>query len=408
MINFSYKFLTSRNALRDNLHYAGMNWEPNEQNNYFGYTENSLQIDYEKQSGNFSLESGGKFVSRNSISKYEYGGESNPFNSDEFKFNYDVFNLYQTIGYEKGNWSYKGGLRMDLMTFPANHSTQEHKFNLLPSLVIQRKIGSHHSISGSYNERITRPNISQMSPFSDRSNPNFVSVGNPLLSPTKGHNYNLSYSYINKLSLITDFGYYYTNNAIEQIFNARGDSLINISYANIGRENSYDANLNLGYTLKNIRMTFNGSLSYVELEGLYKDVKLKNEGLERNMSFNISIPISDSFRSNVSIRHTGPNVYLQGKSNSFTGYSISFTKQLLEKKMSIFASVNNPFKTYYTRRQDYLVPEFDSHTFVQQNYRSFVFSVSYSFGSADLKTKKIKKKVENNDQNSFEINPLKQ
>lgn len=402
-LNFSYKFSSSSNAVKDDFSYQGNDWPAISQRNEFGFKENSVQVDYESQSKNILTESGGKFISRNSNSIYGYGQE----NQNEFTFDYNVFNLYQTIGYEKGNWSYKGGVRMDLMFFPKMNNNFEDKFNLLPSVAIQKSFMDYHSLGATYNVRIQRANISEMSPFTDRSNPKFISSGNPRLEPTKVHNFNFTYSYINKLSLITDFGYSHTNNAIQQVYTSLADSLIDITYQNIGKERSYDVNANIGYSFKKVRLTFNGRLSYIKMEGLYKNFPLSNEGYEGNMSLSMSVPLSSTFRTNLSARYTGAQLFLQGRSNDYLGTSVSFTKQLLDKRLSLFVSVNNPFCKYFTRKRYFSVPEFSSASFNRQNYRTFVLSASYSFGSSNLKTKKIKKKVENSDQNTFEIKPLK-
>lgn len=402
-LNFSYKFSSSSNAVKDNLVYQGNDWSNRSQQNEFGFKENSVQVDYETQTKNFLIESGGKFIARNSNSLYTYIQEE----QNEFTFDYNVFNLYQTLGYEKGSWSYKAGVRMDLMAFPKRGSNQKNKFNLLPSLSVQKSFDDHHSLGATYNERIQRANISEMSPFTDRSNPNFISSGNPDLEPTKVHNFNLSYSYINKLSLITDFGYSYTKNSIQRVYTSKADSLIDITYENLGKQRSYDINANIGYTLKKTRLSFNGRLSYLKMEGMYKDLPLKKDGYEGNMSLNAAIPISNTFRTNVSVRYTGAQIFLQGRSNAYLGTSISFTKQLLDKKLSVFASINNPFSKYFTRKNFFSVPEFSTTSFNQQNYRTFVLSASYSFGSSNLKTKKIKKIVENSDQNKIEVKPLK-
>lgn len=402
-LNFSYKYSTSSNAVQDDLRFEGIDWSNSNQSNIFGFKENSVQVDYENQSKYLLIESGGKFIARNSNSLYNYGQDQ----QNEFKFDYNIFNLYQTIGYETGSWSYKAGLRMDLMAFPQRSNDQDDKLNLLPSLAVQKSFDKHHSIGMTYNERIQRPNISEMSPFIDRANPNFISAGNPKLVPTKGRNVNLSYSYIDKLSVITDFGYYYTNNSIQKVYTSNTDSLINVSYENLGKERSFDVNANIGYTWKKIRLTFNGRLSYIAMQGMYKNMQLKNDGYENNLSFTMAIPITNTFRTNLSLRHTGPQLFLQGRSNAYTATSVSFTKQFLDKKMSVFVSLNNLFSEYFTRKNFFSVPEFSTTSFNRQNYRTIVLSASYSFGSSNLKTKKIKKKIENSDQNTFEIKPLK-
>lgn len=405
-LNLSYQYLSSSNESSDQLSYFGVDWQDITQHNHFGFQEHSFQLDYENHIGSFGIESGAKLISRNNKSRYGYGENINDGDST-FQLNYMIYNMYQSVAYEKDSWSAKAGVRLDLMDFSRHNDQHSNQFNILPTLAVQRTLNNLQTLNFSYDQRIERPNIKQLSPFENRSNPNFNRQGNPKLAPTKGHNFDLSYSYIKKLSIIASLGYFYTKNAIQEVYTASSDSILHISYQNIGKEQHYDSNIYIGYSWRKVNLTMNGQLSYVQMEGRYKGDFVENTGYEKSMSVNMSIPISETLRSNVSVRYTGPQYYLQGNSNAFTGYALSFTKQFFDKKLSVFASVNNPFQKYYVDRRYYNVPEFSSRSLNQRNYRSFVFALNYSFGRTNMKTKKVKKTISNEDQQAIDINPLK-
>jgi outer membrane receptor protein involved in Fe transport len=67
----------------------------------------------------------------------------------------------------------------------------------------------------SYSRRINRPSMSNLNPFRWYENPYSYSSGNPLLKPSYINNYELGYTYNNKLS--TSIYYLKLNNAFGQV-----------------------------------------------------------------------------------------------------------------------------------------------------------------------------------------------
>src|SRR5207244_262948 len=96
--------------------------------------------------------------------------------------------------------------------------------NIVPSVSIQRSLKSS-SLTFGFTQRIQRPYIDQLNPFVDRSNPQYVNVGNPNLRPTTNNNFELGYSNCTKGSININTNYSFSNNSIENVTSYLGGNV---------------------------------------------------------------------------------------------------------------------------------------------------------------------------------------
>ena len=87
--------------------------------------------------------------------------------------------------------------------------------------------------------RISRPGISYLNPYIDRSNPTVLSYGNPDLSIEKSHNVSLVFNYFTpKFMMNMTLGEAFANNQIEQ-YSFMNGTVLNTTYGNIVRSRWY-------------------------------------------------------------------------------------------------------------------------------------------------------------------------
>jgi hypothetical protein len=410
LLTLSYKFARSNNDVEDIVTYDyRRNIQDNDFNqfNNFGLDEHSLQADYAHPFKKLKMEAGGKIIFRDNKSRYAKSVFDSIENYLENNFNYShtIYNLYNSYEYSMKNWAFKGGLRLDATRLLENeeHKNGELFLKVLPSISIQ-KVLKKGTLGFAFNQRIQRPNIMELNPFVNVSNPRLVFSGNPSLRPVVGESYELSYSYFNKGSLYVSLGYSHIGNNIEKVVDFLSDTIINNTYANIGKNENYSLNVSASKPITNkIQLSFNGMLSYVNIRGEYIDQSFQNDGFRTSLRLSSTYQITDDLRSGLNLNYTSPVFYLQGKSNAYPTFSMNISKQFFKKKLSVFASVNNPFAKYFNIKNNNNTPEFAQNSFSQVYYRTFVLNVSYSFGKLKESLKRAKKSIKNEDIAPIEI-----
>jgi hypothetical protein len=82
--------------------------------------------------------------------------------------------------------------------------------NLLPSFTYRYKFTDNKQLTFKYNTNSNQPDLNQLQPVPDNSNPNYIVKGNPNLLPTYSHNFNIDFytwSLLSGKSLWSSVGY---------------------------------------------------------------------------------------------------------------------------------------------------------------------------------------------------------
>ncbi|MCW3464499.1 outer membrane beta-barrel family protein [Chitinophaga nivalis] len=207
------------------------------------YIDNPLQVDIHV--GNIDLEQKfGKTITLNAGGKYTYSTTNNAIRynsglsgtlqnlrlkSNEFLYQETIIALYASIWKDWGKWSTKLGLRTENYQYSGNSITTgetigRNKWDLFPSLFLQRKFTDDHVLTLSAARRINRPDYRQLNPFVDVSNPYYIEKGNPFLQPYFSTSTELEYLLKGKYSFTT--GYQRTTSAINTVYRHEGPVII--------------------------------------------------------------------------------------------------------------------------------------------------------------------------------------
>jgi len=415
LLTFSYRYYSYRN--RQNNEMAGTNpfnydLPDYSQFNNGGSAEQTFQIDYIQPVKKLTIEAGIKAIHRKNDSDFQFSelnSSSGQFDIDPDRTNIfnntqEVLGAYNTYQYNLKNWGIKAGFRAERTIIDADFisslaQVRQEYLNLIPSVNINRKFKNMSSINFGFSQRIQRPGIYQLNPFIDRSNPNFESTGNPNLHPTIGSVYSLGYSKSKKGSVNFMLGYHNFTDLIMPV--SVFDPLTYItrsSYDNTGRARVFKANLNANYPVtKKMNISFNGGLAHGRVRGIVNNILVKNEGFMYNFSSSGSYRFEKGWRLNASVNVNGPNLALQGTSNSYIGSSFSLNKDLIKDKLSFSAAANNPFSKYRTNIRESFGPDFLQTNNNQTFYRSFNTSMNYRFGKLKSAIKKNSRGIRNDD-----------
>lgn len=413
-LTFSYRYYSFSNDqfnLVNILNPIAYNLPNYQQNNTGGSSEQTVQLDYVYPLKKLSIEAGVKAIFRNNNSDFQYLAANpsgafviDPSRSNAFDNQQNVYGIYNTYQFNFNNWGLKAGVRLEQTEIDANFSGTSTKIdnsslNLIPSISINRKFKNMSSINFGFTSRIQRPGIYQLNPFVDRSNPNFESTGNPALQPTTGQSLELNYSYFKKISLNIGMRGMFINKLImPQVITDPISNITRSSFANTGSARLIGLNVNINYPINNqLRATISGMASYGMVKGEVNGIRLDNQGWMNRFFTSLSYRPSKTWQASASMNYNGPNLSLQGTTNSFWGSSFSLSKDLFNNKVSFSFAANNVFSKYRNAINFTSGPNFSQESYNQNYQRNFTTSLNYRFGRLKESIKKNKKGINNND-----------
>jgi ferric enterobactin receptor len=381
--------------------------EPNyKQDNTGGSVEQTVQVDYVHPFKKVVMEAGIKAIFRDNSSNFEYSSLNssgnfvvNPLRTNVYDNQQNVYAVYNTYQFNIKKWGVKAGVRLEQTQIDANSSgtiLDRNSLNLIPSISVNRKF-KESSINFGFTSRIQRPGINQLNPFVDRSNPNFTSSGNPDLKAMKGHSIEVSYSRFKKLAVNIGIRALRGTNIIMPSAITVGTVTQN-SFANTGTATLIGLNINLNYPFNNkLRGVLGAMANYGMVTAEINGIELEKKGLMRRAFTSLTYRPSKTWQASGSVNYNGPNLSIQGTSNSFVFYSFSVNKDFLDNKLSLSFAANNAFSKYRDNIRYINGTGFTQENYSQNYQRNFTTSLNYRFGRLKDSIKKNKKGINNND-----------
>ena len=123
----------------------------------------------------------------------------------------------------------------------------------------------------------------------------------------------------------------------------------------------------------------------------------KNEGIQGNAYISGNYKFDKDWRAGINTGYYSAWITLQGQSNPYYYTSASLSKELLKKKATVSASINNPFQKFRTWKNETNTPEFIQVSNYQNYYRRINVSFNYRFGQLKGSIKKNKRGINNDD-----------
>ena len=200
----------------------------------------------------------------------------------------------------KENWLYAAGLDIQHTELRNEDIFSESDFrstyrNLLPNAMFRWKRNSVSRVQGRYSTRIAIPDMRQLQPVLDNSDPQNLYAGDPDLSPEYVHTIDLRYSNFNQFygrSLFAGLGARIIDNAIAEVRSVDGD-LVNFRMP-VNSRTEWDGNLYCEYESpfkgKNIKYRIGGDVTIAQRNVLVDLVQ------DRSMEFGTTQTISLSNR----------------------------------------------------------------------------------------------------------------
>ena len=397
--NFDSSFLTSQSSFDLTDRYS---------ENKDKTTNHIFQLDYTMPLGTgktLSLGSKLQLHDATSDAKYYLKDVYDPSSSSDYEYSNKILAGY---GEFAGNWSKlgaKAGLRYEQtwqdveyhlgngQDFSTNYSS------LVPTASLQYNLSQGSNLGLSYNMRISRPGISYLNPYVDKTNPIALTYGNPDLDVEKAHNVTLVYNvFSSKLMMNLNLHHNFVDNAISQYSFYDADNLLNTTYGNVVSSHQTGLSGYVNYLItKNTRLFFNGGLNYTDLRS--NTLAQSNSGWTANIMGGVQQTLPWKLQLSAFAIASTKNYTLQGWSGGFNLVTASMSKTLLNDKLSLSISgmvgLNKGGKLNiesYNKGTN-----FTAHNNISVPIYGVTFTASYTFGNTQIMTRQKRQSRIQND-----------
>ncbi|NMH28071.1 TonB-dependent receptor domain-containing protein [Flavobacterium silvaticum] len=392
--------------------------------------EYTLQLDYSLPiTEKFKVEAGGKSIFRRISSDFtNYVPDANgnftydPISSNLYDYSQDVLAGYAvgTLTLPKGytvmagarieNTSITGNptnaLQTDLQRFENTYST------FIPSFTLQKSLTDKSSLKLTYSKRITRPSLTYLNPFINKSNIQAQTQGNPNLDPEISQTVELGYSTFSQKRTLSVSAYYkYTSGLIEGIATPLdGESGTITNYQNIGNNKSFGMSL-FGsvnpFKILTIRGNVNAYTYKPDPSGVFlEDATQNGTYVQYNAFVSGTLAFENGLSAEAFVIQNSSRRTIQGTNPAFNLMVFGVKKQFWDKKASLGINVASPFRKDLSFKSETTGTGFNTSSQFNYPIRSFGITFSYNFGKMSFSDpSKGKKGVKNDDLKEGESNP---
>ena len=386
---------TEQSILTNQLYQSGISLEnitkEQRSRNDENETRTLAQIDYKHPIGkDTKIEIGGQTSIRtikNDFEVSEKEGEQYIEIADrtnDFEYNEDVHAAYLIYGSKVNKWSYQVGLRSEYSIvktelLQTNEVNDRDYFGLFPSAFLNYDLPAGQSLQVSYSRRIQRPRFWDLNPFFSFTDERNFFAGNPNLDPEYTDSYETQYIKIWDSGNIGGSIYYrHTEDArqrIKEVDPVEGTSItipVNLSTQdNIGLEMLFS------YSGINwLRLDGNANLFRAQTSGEYNGQNFDVDTYSWTGRLTSRFTFWDGADFQIRTNHRAGRETQQGTRGAITSFDLGFTKDLLNKNLTLTLSVRdllNSRKRIYER----FGPDFYEDGEFQWRARSVSLTANY-------------------------------
>ena len=379
-------------------------------------TEHTLQVDYiTPLSKTQQLNTGVKYINRRSTSDsrfYDIVGsveQYDPAKSVNYKNLQSVLAEYAEYKVTSKNVSAKAGLRYEHtwesvdFVLGAGSNFKKNYGNLVPSASVTYNLSPTKNIGVNYGMRITRPGITYLNPYVDRSNPTIIIYGNSDLEVEKTHNINLVYNtFSRKFMANFTLGTIFANNKIEE-YSFMQSGILNRTYGNIVQSKSFNFNTFMNYSLsKNTRIMLNLNLEYADLKSA--QLNQHNSGWMATAYLGLQQTLPWDLKWNVNLTGSTTRYTLQGYQTGNNMLISTLSKSLFNDKLSLSLLYLAPLTGKLKIDQYSKGHDFETTTRIRIPLQNLMFTVSWNFGNTKKTFQQRSSKITNDFQEREDSN----
>ena len=358
--------------------------------------QSTWQLDYVHPLRNKTrLEGGMKAILRRASANYESQVRYNltekyrvdSLNSDNFKYHQNVYSAYMTYRFTLKKYSFRIGSRLEQTSvdgdfIKSNTKVRQDYLTWMPSVFVSRKFANIHTLSMSYNKRLSRPYIWDLNPFINNTDSLNLYFGNPALDPELYHAFELAYTvFKGKTNINIRLTENFSNTQITR-FSYFDDNTGITSWTsdNIGSYSSTGLSGNVSVSLTNKwRINSNMGLRYDFVKNT-RNTAQKNNGLGGFANLNSNYDVNKRFSVSVSGNLWKAPVQLQGRYGNNYFYGLGANYKFFKNKLTLSLNANNLFQKDMLWKSSFKDSNFQTQQWNYRPARSVNFSVRWNFG----------------------------
>ncbi len=387
--------------------------------NYSRNKEFTFQTDYGhpfvvrslRDTTTIKLDIGAKAISRDIGSEFrvdESADGSSAFMpnaalSNDFAYTQRVISGYTALSFSnRHKWNLNAGLRLEQTLITGDFRTTQTQLdtryrNLIPSVTLSKGIGIS-TLKISYTQRIQRPQIWNLNPWVNQSDPKNITTGNPYLNPELSHATELGHNLNTKGGISINSALYWrqTNNSIEYLSTVDASGVSTNKPQNVGKSGFYGLNVNLsGEVVKKLTVNVGTEVQYIDIRS--PALGQQNAGWIASLNTNLTHKLTPVTTLQVNSFVSTGQISLQGKNSGWYFYQVSGKREFWDKKASLTLRVTNPFgrDVVTTGRQN--APTFSTVSTMNYVNRQVQLAFEWRFGQMSSGGGKESKKIRNDD-----------
>ena len=365
-------------------------------NNEDKTTNHIFQVDYTMPLGTGQTLSFGsklQFHDATSDAKYYLKDVYDPSSSSEYEYKNTILAGYGEYATNFNKIGFKAGLRyehtwQDVAYRLGNGENFKKDYGcLVPTTSLQYNLGMGSNLGLTYNMRISRPGITYLNPYVDKTDPIALTYGNPELDVEKNHNISLVYNmFTAKLMINLNLHHNFVDNAISQYSFYDTNNLLNNTYGNVVKRHQTGLSGYVNYLLaKDTRIFFNGGLNYTDLRS--DALAQSNNGWTANAMVGLQQTLPLDLKLSLFAITSTKSYTLQGWTGGFNLLSTSLSKSLLKDKLnlSVSGSLGLNKNGNINIDSESRGKNFTSYTIAKVPISGVTFTVSYTFGNSKMR-----------------------
>ncbi len=271
--------------------------------------------------------------------------------SNQFIYDENVNAAYTNLNKQFKNTSVQIGLRVEQTNSTGNLITnndvvERSYLDFFPTLFVQQTLSKNNQVGFSYSRRIDRPSYDALNPFVYYLDQYTYNKGNPFLRPQYTHNFEVSYTFMEKYLL--SLNYSRVNDVITQVLLPDEEKkALYQTNANLAKNVSYGANLNVPvkvlkwWEMNNNLNVFHLSFEAPDLAG--KALKTGKTSFQFKMQNNFTIV--KGFTAEIMGSYESPLDYGTLSIGSRYFMDMGLSKSLFNKKASLKLAMSDVFNT---------------------------------------------------------------
>lgn len=330
--------------------------------------------------------------------------------SNNLDYKDQVYGAYVNFANKYKNFGYQVGVRLEQTYTKINQLTLNQTFennylDIFPSVYLSQTFGKVNEVQLNYTRRINRPNMWQLNPFIDYSDPQNLRKGNPYLNPEYVNSFELSYlRYFTTFTLTGTLYYKNVNDVINRVINVLDSTSTIVTFDNVAKSQSYGLEVVLAGNLTkwwNLNANFNFSKYKVSGGSKFNDIDNNADVWSVKFMNNFIFPAIAELQ--VAYFYTGKMVTLQGGLEPMQSLDIAIKRDFFNKRVSLLlrsSDVMNTMKFAISTSGNNFVMDMNR----KRNSRALFLTLTYRFGTDQklLSQKRQRRQQQNNEENPME------